>query len=163
MPLEKRLFVSMDVIFREEEPYYTKKGDLDPLLEEFSLVIESDSREGENENGDDLKNDGVTHGNVVVGTIPCPINEHGGSGDLAGEASGGVIGSGAEDDEASRGVSEDHDDTGITGGVEDDEASGGVSGDHDDQNIDSQEGMEDGEAVVVGTIPCPTGKKVNEK
>ena len=23
--------------------------------------------------------------------------------------------------------------------------------------------MEDGEAVVVGTIPCPTGKKVNEK
>ena len=43
-------------------------------------------------------------------------------------------------------MSEDHDDPGITGGVEDDEASGGVSGDHDDQNIDSQEGMEDGEA-----------------
>ena len=46
-PIGKRLFVSMNVTFREEEPYYTKKGDLDPFLEEFSSVIESDSREGE--------------------------------------------------------------------------------------------------------------------
>jgi len=42
-----------------------------------------------------LQNDGVTHEKVIVGTIPCPINENGGSGDLAGEASGGVIGGGA--------------------------------------------------------------------
>ena len=47
--------------------------------------------------------------------------------------------------------------------VEDDEASKGMGGDHDDPSIDSQEGMEDGEAVVVGTIPCPTVEKVNEK
>ena len=88
-----------------------------------------------------MQNDDVTHKNVVVGTIPCPINEHGGLGDLASETAGGVIG----------------------GGEEDDEASGGVSGDHDDPSIDCQEGMEDGEAVVVGTIPCPTVEKVNEK
>jgi len=36
----------MDVTFREEEPYYTKKCDLDPFLEEFSSVTESDSSEG---------------------------------------------------------------------------------------------------------------------
>jgi len=50
-PIGKRLFISMDVTFREEEPYYTKKCDLDPFLEEFSLVTKSDSREGVNENG----------------------------------------------------------------------------------------------------------------
>ena len=150
--------MSMDVAFREEEPYYTKKVDLDPFLEEFSSVIESDSRERENENGD-VQNDGVTHEKVVVGTIPCPINEHGGLGDLASEPSGGVIGGGAEDDETSR----DHDDPGIAGDVEDDEALGGVSGDHDDSSIDGQERMVDGETVVVGTIPCPTVEKVNEK
>ena len=88
-----------------------------------------------------MQNDDVTHKKVVVGTIPCPINEYGGSGDLASEASGSVI----------------------VGGAEEDEASEGVSGDHDDPSIDGQEGMKDGEAVVVGTIPCPTGEKVNEK
>ena len=155
--------MSMDVTFREEEPYYTKKGDLDPFLEEFSSVIESDSREGENENDDDVQNNGVTHKKVVVGTIPYPINEHGGSGDLASEASGGVIGGGVENDEASGGVSAHHDDSGIASGVENDEDLGGASGDHDDPSIGGQEGMEDGEAVVVGTIPCPTVEKVNEK
>ena len=43
--------MSIDVTFHEEEPYYTKKCDLDPFLEEFSLVTKSDSREGVNENG----------------------------------------------------------------------------------------------------------------
>ena len=52
-------------------------------------------------------------------------------------------------------MSEDHDDPSITGGVEDDEASGGVSGDHDGPSIDGQEGMEDGEAVVVGGNSMP--------
>ena len=119
----------MDVTFREEEPYYTKKCDLDPFLEEFSSVTESDSREGVNENGKngDVQNDGVTHEKVVVGTIPCPINEFGDSRDLASEASGGVI----------------------AGGVEEDEASGGVSENHDDPSIDCQQEMEDGEHVVV--------------
>jgi len=159
----------MDVTFREEEPYYTKKCDLDPFLEEFSSVTESDSREGGNENGknSDVQNDDVTHENVVVGSIPCPINEYSGSGDLASEASGSVIVGGVEEDEATRGGSGDlaSEASGsvIVGGAEEDEASGGVSGDHDDPSIDGQEGMEDGEAVVVGTIPCPTGEKVNEK
>jgi len=36
------------VTFRESEPYYTKQCDLDVFLEEFSLVTESDCREGEN-------------------------------------------------------------------------------------------------------------------
>jgi len=125
----------MDVTFREEEPYYTNKCDLDPFLEEFSSVTESDSREGGNEYGEngDVQNDGVTHEKVVVGTIPCPINEYGGSGDLASEASEGVI----------------------VGGAEDVEALGGVSGDHDGPSIDGQEGMEDGEAVVGGGNPMP--------
>jgi hypothetical protein len=43
-----------------------------------------------------------------------------------------------------------------------DERSGDGNSD-DDLNIDSQEEMEDGDVVVVGTIPCPTGEKVNEK
>ena len=32
--------------FHEEEPYYTRKVDLDNFLEDFSLVNESDRREG---------------------------------------------------------------------------------------------------------------------
>jgi hypothetical protein len=50
-PIGRRLFVSMDVTFRETEPYYTKKGDLDQFLEEFSLVNGSDCREGEDDGG----------------------------------------------------------------------------------------------------------------
>ena len=34
---------------------------------------------------------------------------------------------------------------------------------NDDLNIDSPEEMEDGDVVAVGTIPCPTREKVNEK
>ena len=83
----------------------------------------------------------MTHEKVIVGTIPCPINEFGDSRDLASEALGGVI----------------------AGGAEEDEASGGVSGDHDGPSIVYQEEMDDGEDVVVGTIPCPTREKVNEK
>ena len=43
-----------------------------------------------------------------------------------------------------------------------DERSGDGDGD-DEPNIGSQEEMEDGDVVVVGTIPCPTGEKTNEK
>ena len=64
-PIGKKLFVSMDVTFRESEPYYTKPCDLDLFLEEFSPVTQGDSREGENR--------GVaTQQEVIVGTIPCP-------------------------------------------------------------------------------------------
>ena len=38
-----------------------------------------------------------------------------------------------------------------------------MSGDHDGPSIVCQEEMDDGEDVVVGTIPCPTSEKVNEK
>ena len=65
---EKKLFVSMDVTFREFEPYYIKPWDLDPLLEEFSSVIESDRREGENEGATQKEE-------VIVGAIPCPMDE----------------------------------------------------------------------------------------
>ena len=43
-PIGRRLFVSMDVTFHEEEPYYIRKDDLDQFLEEFSLVNESDRK-----------------------------------------------------------------------------------------------------------------------
>jgi hypothetical protein len=57
----------MDVTFREFDPYYTKPWDLDPFLEEFSSVTESDSREGENEGATAQKE-------VIVGAIPCPMD-----------------------------------------------------------------------------------------
>ena len=41
-PIGKRLFVSMDVTFHEEEPYYIRKDDLDQFLGELSPVNESD-------------------------------------------------------------------------------------------------------------------------
>jgi len=67
-PIGKKLFVSMDVTFRESEPYYAQPWDLDLFLEEFSSVTEGDSREGENEGVDDAKQ------KVIVGTIPCPMD-----------------------------------------------------------------------------------------
>ena len=70
-PIGKKLFVSMDVTFREFEPYYTKPWDLDPFLEEFSSVTESDSREGEN---GCVQNDRVAQDGVIVWAIPCPID-----------------------------------------------------------------------------------------
>jgi len=71
-PIGKKLFVSMDVTFREFEPYYVKSWDLDPFLEEFSSVTMSYSREGENEGADaDAQKE------VIVGTIPYPMNRSG--------------------------------------------------------------------------------------
>jgi hypothetical protein len=69
-PVGRKLFVSMDVTFREFEPYYTKKGDLDQSLEEFSSVNESDSREGEND-CEHSNEDNNTLGEII-GTIPSP-------------------------------------------------------------------------------------------
>jgi hypothetical protein len=45
--------VGMDVTFREEDPYYTKKVDLDQLLEDFSPINGGDRREGEDDSGQD--------------------------------------------------------------------------------------------------------------
>jgi hypothetical protein len=69
-PVGKKLFVSMDVTFREFESYYTKLWDLDPLLEEFSSVTESDSREGESGS---VQNEGEAQKGVIIGAIPCPV------------------------------------------------------------------------------------------
>ncbi|WVZ95817.1 hypothetical protein U9M48_041533 [Paspalum notatum var. saurae] len=75
-PIGKKLFVSMDVTFRELEPYYTKPWDLDPFFEEFSSITEGDSREGENDCVQDegTGHEGACQGEVVVGAIPCPMN-----------------------------------------------------------------------------------------
>nr|ABA94321.1 retrotransposon protein, putative, unclassified [Oryza sativa Japonica Group] len=105
-PIERRLFVSMDVTFREFEPYYKSKGDLDQFLEEFSTVMEVDSREGERE-----RENGEA---VVIGSIPCSI------------------------DDASKEVVEVIEDT----------------QDEDREMVPHEEDGEEGE-VVVGTIPCP--------
>ena len=118
-PIGKRLFVSMDVTFREEEPYYTKKGDLDQFLDEFSLVNESDHREGEDDgvqSSDPVR--GVSGEVIVGGVVPQDV-EVPSSGD-SGEGSG---------------------DTSVEGQVE----------------------MVNDDVVVVGTILCPTGEKVNEE
>jgi hypothetical protein len=69
-PIGRKLFVNMDVIFREFEPYYTKKGDLDQCLKEFSSVNERDSREGENDY-EHTSRDNNTHAEIV-GSIPSP-------------------------------------------------------------------------------------------
>jgi hypothetical protein len=69
-PVGKKLFVSMDVTFREFEPYYTKPWNLDPFLEEFSSVTESEIRERED---DYVQNEGATQKEVIIGTIPCPM------------------------------------------------------------------------------------------
>jgi hypothetical protein len=57
-PTERRLFVNMDVTFRETESFYGKSSELDSVFENGST---SACREGENVNG------------VMVGIIFCPI------------------------------------------------------------------------------------------
>jgi hypothetical protein len=47
-PSERRLFVSMDVTFRETVPFYGEKTDLNFFLESASNSIDDASREGEN-------------------------------------------------------------------------------------------------------------------
>jgi hypothetical protein len=67
-PVERKLFVSMDVTFQMFVPYYTNKDDLDQFLEEFSSVTESDSREGENNYGHSSGDNDTQY--EIVGTIP---------------------------------------------------------------------------------------------
>jgi hypothetical protein len=68
-PIRRRLFVSIDVTFREFEPYYSNKCDLDHFLDEFSSVNESDCREG----GSDSKGENSTQEKTVVGRIPTTL------------------------------------------------------------------------------------------
>jgi hypothetical protein len=72
-PVGRKLFVSMDVTFREFEPYYTNKCDIDQFLEEFSLVNESDSREGENSYMH--SGDGTQERVITGGTFSSPQDE----------------------------------------------------------------------------------------
>jgi hypothetical protein len=45
-PIGKRLLVSMDVTFREEDPYYRKKVDSYQILEDFSRSMEETVERG---------------------------------------------------------------------------------------------------------------------
>jgi hypothetical protein len=75
-PIRRRLFVSMDVTFREFEPYYSNKCDLDHFFDEFSSVNESDCREG----GIDTKEgENSTQEEAIVGRIPSLADETNGS------------------------------------------------------------------------------------
>jgi hypothetical protein len=64
-PVERKLFVSMNVTFRKFEPYYTDKRDLNQFLEEFSPVTGDDRREGENE-GNKVVEGSVTGGETTI-------------------------------------------------------------------------------------------------
>eukprot|EP00267_Zea_mays_P045028 XP_020397263.1 uncharacterized protein LOC109941162 [Zea mays] len=129
-PIGKRLLVSMDVTFHEEDPYYRKKVDPYQILEGFSPVDGGDCREGEDDSGQ--------------GSDEA-------SGDEASGASGGVIVGGMIPLEVEKGIA--------TQILSNDES----SGDHGDPTINIQEETKDDEAVIVGSIPCSTAGKLNEK
>jgi hypothetical protein len=75
-PIRRRLFVSMDVTFREFEPYYSNKCDLDHFFDEFSSVNESDCRGGESNS---KEGDKSTQEEAIVGRIPSIADETNGS------------------------------------------------------------------------------------
>ncbi|WVZ66155.1 hypothetical protein U9M48_015421 [Paspalum notatum var. saurae] len=87
-PVGKRLFVTMDVTFREWEPYYKNQDDLTQFLEEISPTTECDGQEEEAVVGtipcpsehidegvqvESLVEDSGTEEEVVVGSVPCPL------------------------------------------------------------------------------------------
>jgi len=71
-PSERRLFVSMDVTFRESEPFYGEKTDLSTLFFDLdSPSMDGDCREGENETS--VTKDGGDQPRrmeITIGTIP---------------------------------------------------------------------------------------------
>jgi hypothetical protein len=73
-PIGRKLFMSMDVRFHDEEPYYTNKGDLDQFLKDFCPVTVRDHREGEDNGGEggDLAN-GAPGEVIVGGVVPHKI------------------------------------------------------------------------------------------
>jgi hypothetical protein len=141
-PIGKRLLVSMDVTFREEDPYYTKKVDPYQILEDFSPIDGGDRREGEDDSG---RGSDEASGDEASGASGEA------SGDEASGASGGVIIGGMIPPEVEKGIT--------TQILSNDES----SGDHGDPTINIQEETEDDEAVTVGSISCPTAGKLNEK
>ena len=75
-PSERRTFVSMDVTFRESEPYYGEKTDLNVLFEGLDHPLSSQvGQEGENEQVAPR----VVHpaSSIIVGTIPIAVEEQG--------------------------------------------------------------------------------------
>jgi hypothetical protein len=67
----KRLYVSMNVTFREEDSYYKKKVEPDQILEDFSPVDGGDGREGEDDSGrGSCEASGASGGVIVGGMIP---------------------------------------------------------------------------------------------
>jgi hypothetical protein len=76
----RRLFVSMNVTFREEDPCYTNKVYLDHIMEDFSLVNGRDRREGEYDSAQDDccrgsdEASGVSRG-VIIGGMSAPKME----------------------------------------------------------------------------------------
>jgi hypothetical protein len=73
-PSERRTFVSMDVTFRESEPFYGEKTDLSSLFDFDSPSMSDASREGESE---PLRTKEDETSRIVVGSIPCPPMEDG--------------------------------------------------------------------------------------
>jgi hypothetical protein len=68
----ERTFVSMDLTFRESEPFYGDKTDLTSLFD-FSSPSRSDAnREGGSEPPRTKENE---PSRVVVGSVPCPTSE----------------------------------------------------------------------------------------
>jgi hypothetical protein len=133
-PIGRRLFVSMDVTFREAKPYYTKKDDLDQFLEELSPVNGSDCREGEDDGGQ-------LSGDVASGTI--------------GEV---IVGGVVPQDMAEVMTPEEVPNDEISCGNDDPSNDG-----HEEVEGEEIVVIRDEEVVVVGTIPCPTGDKKNDE
>ena len=96
-PIGKKLYISMDVTFTWK-PYYKNQEDLSQFWEEISPDDEDLRREGENvimgdsgivgtipgygeqekgSEGEELSEDGNIQEEVVVGTIPCPVQIEG--------------------------------------------------------------------------------------
>jgi hypothetical protein len=71
-PSEQRTFVSMDMTFRESEPFYGEKTDLSLLFDFDSHSTSDASREGESE---PLRTKEDEPPRAVVGSIPCPLRE----------------------------------------------------------------------------------------
>ena len=64
------MFVSMDVTFRESEPFYGKRTDLSSLFDLDSPSMGDASQEGDREAS---RIEECDQPRVVVGSIPCPM------------------------------------------------------------------------------------------
>jgi hypothetical protein len=69
VPSEKQMFVSMDVVFKEHEPYYGEPVDLTDV---FPDLYVDNATELDNKTGGDKgeKDSDATSQNMIVGVIP---------------------------------------------------------------------------------------------